>query len=128
MLPFCLQKEFKAESSEYSFHIDSSELVPGTVYHISVEHLKEGYLPWEKENLVAVIDPEKTLSLPEGLLEVQEEAFMGVDAQMVIIPDNVEVIQNRAFADSSIVAVICPEPFEIADEAFPNHDFVVLRQ
>ncbi|MBQ6366658.1 MAG: hypothetical protein IJI61_09690 [Oscillospiraceae bacterium] len=122
------EEEIESDSSEYAFHIDSSELVPGTVYRISVEHLKEGYLPWETENFVAVIDPKKTLTLPESLLEVQEEAFSGVDAHLLIIPDTVETIQSCAFTDSSIVAVICPEPFEIADEAFPNHDFVVLRQ
>ena len=60
------------------------------------------------------------LILPSDLIEIGEEAFSGVHARRVTIPDHVTRIGNRAFADSMMLAsVYIPNSVTyIAENAF----------
>ena len=61
-----------------------------------------------------------TLFLPESLLEIEEEAFTGMQAQCVVIPANVRTIDSRAFADSGNLkkVILKGASTEIAEDAF----------
>ena len=50
-------------------------------------------------------DPD-TLVLPAALSEVDEEAFAGISAQKVVIPDTVTSVGSRAFADCSNLLLV----------------------
>ena len=61
-----------------------------------------------------------TLTLPASLTVIDEEAFYG--AQMldeVVLPEGIERIESRAFAESTVSSINLPESIEyIADDAF----------
>ena len=67
-----------------------------------------------------------TLALPSSVRVISEAAFEG-DQQLdqVILPEGVEVIDSRAFANSSLNAVNLPDSlYYIADDAFDDTDSV----
>lgn len=64
---------------------------------------------------------QNTLELPESLSVIEAEAFVGVSASIVILPDGCREIQSRAFADNpgleyvyipASVTSIAPDAFE----------------
>lgn len=61
-----------------------------------------------------------TLRIPAGTKRIEDEAFIGVAAATVIIPDGCESIGARAFADcENLIRAEIPESVtEIADDAF----------
>lgn len=50
--------------------------------------------------LVTVVPEMTTLTLPDGLSSIGEEAFTGSDAEVIVVPNGVEHIGSRAFADN----------------------------
>ena len=50
-----------------------------------------------------IVDPSRAFYLPEGLNEIEEEAFYGVDADYFIVPDSVTAIGVHAFPPDAIV-------------------------
>ncbi len=52
--------------------------------------------------LVAVYVPDGVLTLPAGLTSIEDEAFAGVSAKAVIIPDSVISISGNPFAGSTV--------------------------
>lgn len=64
-----------------------------------------------------------SLTLPSSLKTIDDEAFMGDSAlESVILPDGIEHIGERAFADSSLVEIYLPNSLQdIAENAFDNH-------
>ena len=72
---------------------------------------------------------ENILTLPVGLLRIDEEAFASSHAEIVIIPSGCTAIGSRAFADNAnLVFVHMPDSVtDIAEDAFegcPNVRFV----
>lgn len=68
-----------------------------------------------------------SVTLPQGLKIIGEEAFEGLPAEEVIIPDGVERIEERAFADSDVKHVYLPDSLEhIEDNAFDQVDGLVV--
>ncbi len=67
-------------------------------------------------------------SLPSSLLVIEDEAFMGTGFEDVIIPEGIESIGVRAFADnSSMRTVKIPESvFAIGSDAFRGADGLVI--
>ena len=65
------------------------------------------------------IDP-ADLVLPAGLTEIEEEAFAGCTAEVIYLPDTIQVIGKRAFADCPNLRqiLICSGTVSIADDAF----------
>ena len=58
---------------------------------------------------------------------IEEEAFAGTSANMVVIPDTVRTIGRRAFADSSVGLVILPDGVDsIAGDAFDGTNLWVV--
>lgn len=68
----------------------------------------------------AAADEEKIITLPAQLTIIEEEAFYGSAAiGRVIVPEGVEEIRARAFADSCLTAIELPASLTmIADDAF----------
>ena len=68
----------------------------------------------------AAADEEKVITLPAQLTIIEEEAFYGSAAiGHVIVPEGVEEIRARAFADSGLTAIELPASLTmIADDAF----------
>ncbi len=59
------------------------------------------------------------LTLPAGLTAIDEEAFVGIAAEAVIVPAACESIGRRAFADCpALLVVLAPEGISIAEDAF----------
>ena len=70
---------------------------------------------------VTVTEPNlTTLVLPAGLTTISEEAFAGVAAQKIIVPDGVKTIEARAFANCpNLVEIELPEGIvSFAENAF----------
>ena len=61
-----------------------------------------------------------TLTLPTGVKVIEEEAFYGDDSlDQVVLPEGVEEIGPRAFADSSLTSINLPDSLTgIAEDAF----------
>lgn len=71
------------------------------------------------------VSPVDVLRLPDGLEYIDEEAFSGVYANCVIIPEGCMRICSCAFADSSIEYCFVPKSVEdIASDAFDGCDDV----
>ena len=101
---------------------DGLYLEPGRIYdlHISSWSAKyePGFLPYCIRT--ASVSPDSVLTLPSGLQEISDEAFENVGAQLIIVPDGVTSIGERAFADCpNLIAVSLPGNIgSIADSAF----------
>ncbi len=68
------------------------------------------------------------LVLPQ-LREIRDEAFTGIDAQIVVIPETCESIGARAFADcGALKFILMPEDaaIDMADDAFEQTDAMVI--
>ena len=60
-----------------------------------------------------------SIILPASLTAIEEESFAGVSAELIEIPQNVEIIGPNAFANSSIrVVVFNCSSCDISDDAF----------
>lgn len=59
-----------------------------------------------------------TLTLPNMLTTIESEAFAGTAAQKIVVPDSVDYIRSRAFADSMSLQELYFEgsPFTIAND------------
>jgi len=90
---------------------EGKALEAGTVYSAGVSVWSQGHEPgWGGEHRIAVVDRGKVLTLPSGLGVIGEEAFLGVHAQMIVVPAGVTSIGPRAFADCpNLVAVVLPD-------------------
>ena len=69
--------------------------------------------------VTVVVAENAELMLPANLLVVEEEAFANVGATAVILPEGCQRIESRAFADSSVTSIKIPASVtSIADDAF----------
>ncbi len=68
----------------------------------------------------------RVILTPDGLKEIGEEAFIGVNAQQFIIEEGVETIGSRAFADCEhLVLMVMPDTLTyIADDAFEGVSYI----
>ncbi len=72
-----------------------------------------------------------TLVLPGSLDEIQSEAFAGVSAQVVILPEACRSIASRAFAncpDLEYVVVPSLDSVDIADDAFAGSYVTIIEE
>ena len=78
---------------------------------------------------VTVNEPVPDFILPAGLIEIEEEAFAGINAQRIIIPDGVQRIGKRAFAGCTKLKYIYipAATTQIASDAFSgvSSNFVI---
>ena len=65
--------------------------------------------------------------IPESLNVIEAEAFMGIDAEAIIIPNGCGSIGNKAFADcNSLIFVSIPEETRVAENAFDGCEYVMV--
>lgn len=78
---------------------------------------------------LAVTCSADTLSIPDGVTAIEEEAFAGSGAQTVVIPSSVQTVGNRAFANcASLTDVYLPaNAVEIAADAFDVSETTVFH-
>ena len=71
---------------------------------------------------------EGILTLPSAVKEIQAEAFAGAEGfAEIVLPEGVETIGERAFAESSIEKINLPRSVEsIADDAFKGCDELTI--
>lgn len=72
-----------------------------------------------------------TLKLPSSLTVIKEEAFAGIAAVTVVIPDSCERIESNAFANCpSLKYIIVPanSSVDIAEDAFGGKDVTIIRK
>ena len=74
----------------------------------------------------AVFGKERVLNLPASLVEIEKEAFEGISATVVYVPDNCRHIGERAFMNTSIYKVHIPGDCELADNVFYGCRLVYL--
>ena len=72
-----------------------------------------------------------TLKLPESTVCIEEEAFYGTDASIIVLPKNVQTIGDRAFGGSdTLLKVYVPDELmnreDAALEGSPNARFVYI--
>ncbi len=91
---------------------------PGKVYSIRMTATAPGYANGEGEaQHFALVDDDKVLTLPSGLTAIGENAFEGIDAQLIVLPSGIRSVEPGAFADCrSLVAVIVPAGAQGIDE------------
>ena len=69
---------------------------------------------------------ESDFVLPTDLTEIEEEAFEGIDAGFVYVPDNCEKIGAHAFRDSNIRQIRIPADCEIGDDILAGCEDVMV--
>ena len=79
------------------------------------------------ECFVTVREP-NTLILPDSLIAIKAEAFKGVNAEAIVLPDGATTIGERAFANCTELAIIhMPDSIKsIADDAFDGCENVIF--
>ena len=110
-------------------YMSGDRMEAGRIYRADISVWKTGYEPgWVPVEHIAMVDPEQVLTLPAALTEIDEEAFAGTNAQMIVVPNTVTSIGSRAFADCpNLVAVKLPEGASVAEDAFEGcHDELVI--
>lgn len=97
-----------------------------------IEDLNSGYLgfiyPPESDTTVRAVftpgpyavDETRVFYLPNGLQEIEEEAFAGVTARYFIVPDSVTSIGNNAFPEGSFVYLNVSKILNVSMEAITN--------
>ena len=126
--PWCIQYDVQPGQQTIS---DSQYLASGVTYIVGVDPWANGWVLPDIEQApvhrVAVVDPNSVLTLPAAMTTVEEEAFAGVSAQMIVLPQGVTSIGSHAFADCpNLVAVINPSGASIPENAFYGCDHEVV--
>ena len=111
----------------YTVQLDGEALQPGAVYEMDYVAHVGGVDMRHPAWRVAVVDPAAVLTLPGDLAVIEEEAFAGVSAQMIVVPEGVTEIRARAFADCpNLIAVILPDGVSVDDSAFEGSDWAIV--
>lgn len=62
-----------------------------------------------------------------ALTAIEAEAFAGITAEEVVVPEDVRSIGSRAFADcAGLMLVTLPDGVEIADDAFEGCETLTI--
>jgi len=72
-----------------------------------------------------------TMTLPEDVTQIQTEAFVGVGAEVIVLPEGCTKIGSRAFADSAALRyLIVPSisAIDIAEDAFEGSDVTLIEE
>ena len=108
---------------------NGNTLDAGKTYILGVDAFASGYEiggswcnqpgnPYDSPRL-SVVSDDRVLYLPAALTDIEEEAFAGVNAEMIVVPSGVTSIGNRAFADCPNLTVVVNESqAEIPGDAF----------
>jgi len=75
------------------------------------------------------IDDTATFIFPSSLIVIEDEAFAGTSVKNAILPDGFQYISENAFeGDSALTNVYIPPTTEyIADNAFPMHSDLIIH-
>ena len=94
----------------------------GTPVQVSLSYAYLGLVGGvQKGEFTGTYTREQILTLPSGLTEIEEEAFAGVTARYVFVPETCERIGERAFAESGLWCVYLPAGLtDIAGSAFED--------
>ena len=82
-------------------------------------------------NVEVEMIPEPDFILPDDLTAIEEEAFMGIDATVILVPENCTSIAARAFADCQklkYVVVSDLEAIDIAEDALDGTNAVFVEK
>lgn len=75
---------------------------------------------------VQVVTGLKGLTLPTSLTEIEDDAFSGIEAEYVVIPDTVTGIGTGAFADNKALQFVnIPDSLTPGSDAFAGDDALV---
>ena len=94
-----------------SYTIDANDLDTTGIYRVYVtSHAANRPSEWAKiyNSMLTVVNPYEgeTLSLPNGLTEIETEAFAGTRAEIIVIPASCTKIGSKAFANCESLTVV----------------------
>lgn len=109
----------------YSCTVECVHGVPGSYAEKFAAEINASFVPLDAKNVAYcvlcdhyIVIPEdcRVLILPEALKEIDAEAFRGIAAEEIILPDGCTQIEEGAFADCRDLKYIAiPEGFELPD-------------
>ena len=99
------------------------------VYYDPYDHIWQDYkLQNYGGTLTWIPIAPQVLTLPTGLLVIEDEAFMGINASVVEVPEGVISIGNAAFADcANLSIVIIPSSVTTIDENAFNGSTITIK-
>lgn len=127
------ETHFEAESVFASLVLTASPTqdTAGVCEYVSDAFVNEAFTIQRKvAREIPALKDMNVLKLPTGLREIEEEAFSGISAQAVIIPDGCVSIGAEAFANcENLLYVLIPSSVtEIAGNAFSGCPNVIIDQ
>jgi len=74
-----------------------------------------------------IIQPDRVLWLPKNLKTLENEALMGLSMQQAVLPEGMQTIGSRTFADChDLLLIVMPESVQIAPDAFEGCEALYL--
>lgn len=64
--------------------------------------------------------------LPKSLSEIEEGAFEGMKAKIVVVPDTCTIINDKAFKDTGIIQIHIPNGCEMRGDVFEGCEMVAV--
>ncbi len=127
----------QANTGEFTFSVDADDVLSvdaaGHIHAIAAgEAVITVGVPQNDEITVnchvTVVDSMSKLQLPGALSEIEEEAFAGITAEALVIPDGAVSIGRRAFADNSVLKqVVLPASLTtISNDAFGDAAMTII--
>lgn len=130
------------------FNVKDNSLLPGETLQLSITEFEIGCLSMTNKDMVLpytryVTNPlpmtfelpgmtssqtDADIDLPAGTLRIEEEAFAGIRAERIWLPEGITAIGNRAFAECEhLTGIYIPDSCEtIAEDAFEDTEKVVI--
>ena len=103
--------------------VKADQFESGKMYSITVFAMGRGYNVSSVECRVSPLPKvTKVLNLPKGLTDIPSEAFSGIAAEKIVVPDTVETIEAGAFADCPNLQLIEMQPgIDVDEDAFAGN-------
>ena len=125
---------FMGEQANWTY-IGGNFYINGQKANLHVNTL--GQLVWQIDddaslilvkNGIGALPKLKSLSLPKGLITVEEDAFSGISAEEVIIPQGCSAIEHHAFSNNKALKyVVIPSSMtRIESDAFSGTDVMLF--